>query len=96
MACYTIEPRTRKYGNGYGFLSFSRNVSNKHGKQLLGRGLNALKTASKKIVHKAVEATGEFIGNKITDKIVKPNENPRKVEEIIIPPENWKEILNEL
>ena len=48
---------------------------------------NALKTASK---NEAAEATGEFIGNKIPDKIVKP------VEEMIIPPEKREEILNEL
>ena len=34
--------------------------------------LAALKTASKKVVHKAAEATGEFLRNKIADKIVKP------------------------
>ena len=53
-----------------------KNLSKKHGKQLLDIatkiGLDALKTASKKVVHKAAEATYEFIGNKITDKIVKP------------------------
>ena len=63
-------------------------------------GLDALKTDSKKVTHKAAEATGEFIGNKISDKIVKPrhvtDENPRNIEEKIIPPEKRKEILNEL
>ena len=69
--------------------------------------LDALKTTPKKLVHKAAEATGEFIGNKIVDtvaksydnKIVKPklviDENPRNAEEIIIPPEK-REVLNEL
>ena len=54
-------------------------------------GLDSLKTAFKKVVHKACK----FLGNKIADevtksndnKIVKPDENPRNVEEIIIPPE---------
>ena len=58
------------------------------------------KNVSKKIVQKAVEPTSEFIGNKIADKIVKQkhvvDENPRNVEEIIIPPEKREEILNEL
>ena len=31
----SIEPRTRKYVKGYGFLSFERNLSNKYGQQLL-------------------------------------------------------------
>ena len=85
-------------------MFFAWNLSNKYGKQLLDTatktGLDALKTASKKLVHKAAEATGEFIGNKIADKITKrkpvPDENSGDVEEIIIPPENREEILNEL
>ena len=50
--------------------------------------LAALKTASKKVVHKAAEAMGEFLRNKIADKIVKPkhviDENLRNGEDIII------------
>ena len=59
-----------------------------------------LKTASKKVVDKAAEATGEFIGNKASDKNGKQNsitdENSRNSEEIIIPPEKREKILNEL
>ena len=62
--------------------------------------LHALKTASKNVVHKAAETTGQFIGNKIANKIVKPkhaiDENPKNVEEIIILPEKREEIINEL
>ena len=58
------------------------------------------KTASKNVVHKATEATGEFIGNIITNKIVKskhvPDENLKEVEEMVIPPEKREEILNKL
>ena len=47
MTRYFIESRTRKYVKGYGFLSFPRNLTNKHGKQLLytpsKTGLDALK-----------------------------------------------------
>ena len=53
-------------------------------KKLLNTRLDTLKTASKKVVQ-AAEATGEFIRNKLADKIVKPNENLRDVEEIIMP-----------
>ena len=59
-------------------------------------GLDATKTASKKLVHKAIEATGEFIGNKIAEKIVKPDADLKIVEEINVPPEKREEILNEL
>ena len=97
---YSVEPRTRKCIKRYGFLSFASNLSNKYGKQFLDTatktGLDALKTASKKTVHEAVEATGEFIGNKIADKTVKPDENSINVEEIIIPPKKREEMLNKL
>ena len=85
-------------------LPFSRNLSNKYGKHLLHTtsktGLVALYIASKKVVHKAAKATGEFIGNKIADRIVKAKplsaENSRQVEVIIIAPEKREEILKEL
>ena len=85
-------------------LLFTRNLSNKYGKQLLDTatktGLDALKVAFEKEVHKVAEATGEFIGNKIADKIMKPkpviDENSRNVEEIVTPQEKIQEIFNEL
>ena len=52
---------------------------------------------TKKVAHKAAEATGEVLGNKIADKTVKPkpttNVNWRSVEEMIISPEKraWSE-----
>ena len=61
-------------------------------------GLNALKPATKKIVHKAAEPTGEFIESKIANKTVKPksvlDENLRDVKEVIISPEKTEYILN--
>ena len=60
-------------------------------------GLDALKTFPVKAVHIAPKETGEFVGNKITHKIVKPkdicNENLRDVERIIV---KIEEILKEL
>ena len=61
----SIETRTRKYVKGYGFLSFARRQI----KKLLDTGLDALKTASRKVVHK----TGEFFGNRIADARTKSN-----------------------
>ena len=61
MRQYSIEPRTRKYVKGYGFLSFVR----KYKKQLLDKGLDPLKTACKTAAHK----TGEFLGNRIVDAV---------------------------
>ena len=72
---YSIEPRI--YVKGYGFLSFAKTMgkilSNKYGQKLLDSAkkstVDAIKTASKRAVQKTVEPTGDFIGNKIADKI---------------------------
>ena len=51
-----------------------------YGKELLDAttksGLDPGKVASKKVVHKTTEATGELIGNKITENIMKPKPLP--------------------
>ena len=93
MRRYSIEPKTTKYVKGYGFLFFVR----KYKKQLLDTGLDSLKAASKKLVHKA----GGILGNKIADAVTKSNDDKiadavtksnhdkllkeEPVEEIIIP-----------
>ena len=80
MTHYSIEPRTRKYVKGYGFLSFGRNLSNKCIKQLMDNAIKkrtlCFKRCYKKVAHKAAEATREFIGNKITNKIAKSKPVP--------------------
>ena len=88
MMRYSIEPRFRKYVKGYSFLSFARNFGNKCGKKLMDAasktGIDAAKIASKRVVQKTAEATGDLIGNKIADKITsigkfkKKNKNKRK------------------
>ena len=92
MTQYSIESRRRKHVKWYGFLSFVR----KYKKQLLDTGLDSLKTASKKVVHKA----GEFMGNESADAVTKSNDDnfvkKELVEEVIIPPEKRGEILNKL
>ena len=83
---YSPEPRFRKYVKGYGLLSFARKLSDKYGKKLIDtatkKGIDAAKTASKRVVQKTAEATGDLIENKIADKITsigKPKERkPRK------------------
>ena len=54
---HSTEPRIIKHVEGYKFLSFARNLSNKYGTQLLDTATNTvldvLKTASKIIVDKA-------------------------------------------
>ena len=60
--------------------------------------IDAAKTASKKIVHKTVEATGDLIRNKIADKITsvaKSKEKTNKTDEIYIPPEKRQQITGD-
>ena len=54
-------------------MSFAKKINNKYGKKLIDTatktGIDAVKTASKRVVKKNAEATGDLIGNKIDDKI---------------------------
>ena len=78
---YSIEPRDMDGIfdmdiKGYGFLSFvknmGKNLSNEYSQKLLystkKSATDAIKTASKRAIQTTAEATGDLIGNKITDK----------------------------
>ena len=100
---YSTEPKFRKYMKGYGFLSFARNFGDKYDKKLMDTatktGIDAAKTASKRVVQKTAEASGDLIGNKIADKITsvgKSNEKTNKPEEISIPQEKRHQIIDDL
>ena len=65
-------------------MSFARKSGDKYGKKLIDTatktGIDAAKTASKRVVQKTAEATGDLIGNKIADKITsigKSKEKPK-------------------
>ena len=64
----SLQNRFSKYVREYGFLSFATSMSNKYGKQILD-------TATKSI-SKASEATCEFFGKNVADKILKPKSVP--------------------
>ena len=92
---YAIEPKTRIYVKGYGFMFFARNFSDKYNKSLIDKGIDVsktfAKTTGKRILKESAKATGNLIGNKIADKITaKPikkdvtNENYVSPEELII------------
>ena len=91
---YSTEPRFRKYVKGYGFLSFAKKFGNKYGKKLIDTatktGIDAAKTASKRLVQKIAEATGDLVGNIIAIKITsigkpKKKEKTKVKEDIYIP-----------
>ena len=70
---HSLEPKYRKYVQGYDFLSFARKFKDKYGKKLMDTvtktGIDAAKTASKRVLEETAETTGDLIGNKIADKI---------------------------
>ena len=63
-------------------------------------------TASKRVVHKTAEATGDLTGNKVADKITSAGKSKSKkeevdnevneVQEIYIPPEKCQQIIDDL
>ena len=110
---YSIEPRDRIYVKGYGFLSFAKNMgkslSSNYGQKHLDSAKKsttaAIKTASKRAIQKAAEATGDLIGNKIADKVTiiskKSSNNNDDVQltthkKRYISPEERQQIINEL
>ena len=89
-------------------MSFPKNFGDKYVKTLMDTaaktGIDAAKTASKRVVQETAEATGDLIGNKTADKITsigKPKEKEKtketkEIEEIYIPPEKRQEIIDDL
>ena len=88
-------------------MSFARKLGDKHGKKLMDTatktGLDAAKTAFKRVVQKTAEATEDLIRNKIADKITSVGKSKNKqkekkdetneIEEIYIPPEKDNKLL---
>ena len=85
MARYSVKPIW--FVKGYGLLPFANNMgeninkneskslNSKYSQKLLDHAkqsaTDAFKTSSKRVIQKAVEATGDLIGNKIVDKITR-------------------------
>ena len=101
---YSTEPKYRKYVKGNGFLSFARKFGDKYGKQLKDTatktGIDAAKTAFKRVVQKRAD----LIGNKIADKInsvgktrsKEKEDESNKRQEIYIPPEKKRQTIDDL
>ena len=104
---YSTEPKFRKYVKVYGLLPLARKFGDKYGKKLMDAatktGIDAGKSASKRVVQKIAEATGDLIRNKIVDKITwlgktksKKKEKEDERQEIYIPPGKRQQIINDL
>ena len=80
-------------------MSFARKISKKYGKKLKDTetktGIDAAKTASKRVVQKTAEAIGDLTGNKIADKINSTSKTKSK-EKIYVPAEKMQQIINDL
>ena len=77
-------------------MSFARKFGDKYVKKLMDTatktGIDAAKTASKRVVEKAAEITGDWIVNKTADQIIslgitKSKEKEDERQEIYIPSE---------
>ena len=86
-------------------MSFARKFGDKYGKKLMDTatktGIDAAKTASKRVVQKTAEATGDLNGNKIAYKITslgktRSTEKEDERQEIYIPPEKRQQIIDDL
>ena len=84
-------------------MYFATKFKGKYGKKLIDTatktGIDAAKTASKRVVQKTAEATGYLIGNKIADKITsvgKTKEKTNKRKEIYILAGKRQQIISDL
>ena len=89
-------------------MSFAKKFGYKYGKKLLDTAtkvrIGAAETASKEVVQKTPEATGDLIGNKIADKISssgktkskEKEDETNKIQEIYIPSEKRQQIFDAL
>ena len=68
MRC-SVESKYKKYAKGYGVLSFAKKYGDKYGKKIMDTatktGIDASKTASKRVVQKTEQAKGDLAGIKI-------------------------------
>ena len=80
MTRYAVQSRDQIFVKSYGFLSFARimgniskHLSSKYSQKLLDHAkqyaTDAFKTASKRVIQKTAETTGDLIGKKVADKI---------------------------
>ena len=84
-------------------------MSNKYGRKILDKSMDAgkdfAKIVGKKVLTKSAEATGDLIGNKIADRITKITRNKaqkeddrimKEAQEVLIPPEKREQIIRDL
>ena len=106
---YSVQPRI--FVKGYWFLSFAKNMAKNIGKniskdlsgecsqKLIGhiekKAAGALKTASKRAIHKKSQATVDLIGSKIANRITKVSKTLQQNNSEKNTNENGKELPKE-
>ena len=100
---YSAEPRYRKHVREYDFCNLLENlVINMEKKRMdiaTKTGIDAPKTASKRVVQKSAQATADLIENKIADKInslVKPKEKNKECRRNLYSAEKRQQIIDDL
>ena len=94
MKHYSLRPRDRICVKAYGFLPFAKNMGRNIGKNTSKTlsikysqkifhhakqsAIDTIKTASKRAIQKTAVATGDFICNKIADRITKVSKTSPK------------------
>ena len=111
MMHQSVQPRDQIFVKGYGFLSFaknmgkstgeniSKNISGKYSQKLLDHAkqsvIDTLETTSKRVIQKLAEATGDLIGNKSVNTIMKVSRSSPQNSSETITNEHDKEISKE-
>ena len=104
---YSLEPRSRKYVERHGFLSFANKMFDVGKKVATSKATKDFaKTAGKKVANKTAEATGDLVGSKVADKITSMKlkgctitEKERQIDKtnnVFIPPEKRAQIIKDL
>ena len=108
---YLVQSEDGVVVKGYWFLSFAKNIaksigtniskpsSGKYSQKLLDHAkqsaTDAPKTTSKRVIQKTAEATGDLIGNTITDKITKISKTSQRNNSGTVAKEHNKETPKE-
>ena len=102
---YWTEAKYSKYAKWYDLLSFARKFGDTYGKKLMDTptktGIDAAKSASKQVIQKTSETTGDLIGSKIADKTTSVGKRKNKEKEnegqgIYILPEKRQQIIDDV
>ena len=68
---YSLEPNYRKYVQGQGFMSVTKNIGNKYGRKIFDKSIDVSNKYDKKILDKSIDTSKDFVkiaGKKLLHK----------------------------